>query len=143
MREAIISFPMFGENFAINPPYCISIGNFCIYFYGIIIACGLLLGITYGIRNARRIGIEPDDLYDLIIWGVIAAIICARAYYVIFNWSAYALSLFWLLLLWGLVLWMLVSFYRLDRPAGLLQIPYLLWISFAAYLNLGVWLLNR
>ena len=90
MREAIISFPMFGENFAINPPYCISIGNFCIYFYGIIIACGLLLGITYGIRNARRIGIEPDDLYDLIIWGVIAAIICARAYYVIFNWSAYA-----------------------------------------------------
>jgi tryptophan-rich sensory protein len=60
-----------------------------------------------------------------------------------FNWSAYALSLFWLLLLWGLVLWMLVSFYRLDRPAGLLQIPYLLWISFAAYLNLGVWLLNR
>ena len=60
-----------------------------------------------------------------------------------FNLSAYALSLLWLFLLWGLVLWMILSFYRLDRPAGLLQIPYLLWISFAAYLNLGVWLLNR
>ena len=60
-----------------------------------------------------------------------------------FNLSAYALSLLWLFLLWGLVLWMILSFYRLDRPAGLLQIPYLLWITFAAYLNYGVWMLNR
>ena len=42
-----------------------------------------------------------------------------------------------------LVLWMMASFYRLDRPAALIQIPYLLWITFAAYLNCGVWLLNR
>lgn len=90
MREAIISFPMFGENFAINPPYCVEIANFCIYFYGIIIACGLLLGIVYGVKNGPRMDIQPDTIYDLVIWAVIAAIICARAYYVIFNWSSYA-----------------------------------------------------
>ena len=90
MREAIISFPMLGEDFAINPPYCLAIGDFCIYFYGIIIACGLLLGILYGVKNGRRMDIEPDTIYDLVIWAVIAAIICARAYYVIFNWSSYA-----------------------------------------------------
>ena len=90
MREAIISFPMFGENFAINPPYCISIGTFCIYFYGIIIAAGLLLALIYGVKNGRRLDIDPDTLYDLVIWGVIAAIIGARAYYCIFNWSSYA-----------------------------------------------------
>ncbi len=90
MREAIISFPMLGEAFAINPPYCLNVGNFCIYFYGIIIACGLLLGIVYGVKNGRRMDIEPDTIYDLVIWAVIAAIICARAYYVIFNWSSYA-----------------------------------------------------
>ena len=90
MREAIISFPMFGENFAINPPYCISIGSFCIYFYGIIIAAGLLLALVYGTKNGKRLDIESDTLYDLVIWGVIAAIIGARAYYCIFNWSSYA-----------------------------------------------------
>ena len=90
MREAIISFPMFGEAFAINPPYCINIGSFCIYFYGIIIACGLLLGILYGVKNGPRLDIQPDTIYDLVIWAVIAAIICARLYYCIFNWSSYA-----------------------------------------------------
>ena len=90
MREAIISFPMFGENFAIDPPYCISIGTFCIYFYGIIIAAGLLLAIVYGVRNGKRLDIDPDTIYDLVIWGVIAAVICARLYYCVFNWSSYA-----------------------------------------------------
>lgn len=90
MREAIISFPMFGENFAIDPPYCISIGSFCIYFYGIIIAAGLLLAIIYGVRNGKRLDIDPDTIYDLVIWGVIAAVICARLYYCVFNWSSYA-----------------------------------------------------
>ena len=42
MREAVISFPMFGEAFALNPPYCIRIGSFCIYYYGIVIALGFL-----------------------------------------------------------------------------------------------------
>ena len=83
MREAIISFPMFGENFAIDPPYCIMIGNFAVYFYGIIIACGLLLAIWYTSRNCRRFDIEMDTVYDYLIWGVIAAVICARLYYCI------------------------------------------------------------
>jgi len=90
MRQAIISFPMFGENFAINPPYALNIGSFSIYFYGIIIACGLMLGIVYGIRNCDRIGLTSDMVYDLVIWAVICAIIGARAYYCIFNWSNYA-----------------------------------------------------
>ena len=60
-----------------------------------------------------------------------------------FNLGRYGLALLWLFLLWGLVVWMIVAFYRLDRPAALLQIPYLLWITFAAYLNFGVWMLNR
>ncbi len=91
MREAIISFPMFGENFAIDPPYCLNIGSFCIYFYGIIIACGLLLAIVYGVKvGPKRLDIEADTIYDLVIWAVITAIICARLYYCVFNWKSYA-----------------------------------------------------
>ena len=62
---------------------------------------------------------------------------------IFFNAQAYGLSLLWLLLLWGLVLWMILTFRKVDPPAAKLQIPYLLWLTFAAYLNLGVWYLNR
>ncbi len=59
-----------------------------------------------------------------------------------FNLQQFGLSLIWLIVLWALILWMIVSFNAVDKPAARLQIPYLLWVSFAAYLNLGVWLLN-
>ena len=51
--------------------------------------------------------------------------------------------LLWLLLLWNLVLRMIRSFRQVDKTAGNLQIPYLLWVTLAAFLNLGVWFLNR
>ena len=83
MRDAIISFPMLGANFAINPPYCVSIGNFRIYYYGIIIALGFLLAIWYTAKTCKRFDIRMDDVYDYVIWGVIAAVICARLFYCI------------------------------------------------------------
>ena len=51
-------------------------------------------------------------------------------------------AFFWLLLLLGLAIWMEVSFARVNKTAGLLQIPYILWLLFAGYLNLAVYLLN-
>ena len=61
---------------------------------------------------------------------------------IFFNAQAYGFALLWLLLLWGLVLWMILTFRETDPKAAYLQIPYLLWLTFAAYLNLGVCLLN-
>ena len=60
-----------------------------------------------------------------------------------FNLQAFRAAFFWLLLLWVLVLWMIFTFRKVDSLSAKLQIPYLLWLTFAAYLNLGVWLLNR
>lgn len=60
-----------------------------------------------------------------------------------FNLRAYGFAFVWLLLLWGLVLWMSLVFRKVDPTAAKLQIPYLLWLTFAAYLNLGVRYLNR
>ena len=51
-------------------------------------------------------------------------------------------AFFWLLLLLGLAVWMAISFGRVNKTAGLLQIPYILWLLFAGYLNLAVYLLN-
>ncbi len=60
-----------------------------------------------------------------------------------FNFQLFGFAFFWLALLWGLIVWMTLSFLELDRAAGLTQLPYLLWVAFAGYLNLGVWMLNR
>ncbi len=60
-----------------------------------------------------------------------------------FGFGAYMFSFIWIIALWLLVLAMIISFYRIDKAAGLIQIPYLLWLTFAAYLNLGIYLLNR
>ncbi len=79
MREAIISFPFLG--LVTDPPYCIRIGSFCIYYYGVIIAVGFLLAVFYASRVVKRFDMVMDDVYDYIIWGVIAGVICARLYY--------------------------------------------------------------
>ena len=61
---------------------------------------------------------------------------------IFFNLQAFGLAFFWLLLLWGLAAWMSLTFRKVDPLAAKLQLPYLLWLTFAAYLNLGVWYLN-
>ena len=60
-----------------------------------------------------------------------------------FNFQAFGLAFIWLVILWALILMMTFTFRKTDRLAALLQIPYLLWVLFAGYLNFGVWLLNR
>ncbi len=62
---------------------------------------------------------------------------------IFFNAQAFGFAFIWLLLLWVLVFLMILQFYKVDRLAALLQIPYLIWLTFAAYLNIGVWFLNK
>ena len=62
---------------------------------------------------------------------------------IFFNLQTFGLAFFWLVLLWVLVVFMINAFWDLDRLAALLQIPYLLWLTFAGILNYMVWMLNR
>ncbi len=59
-----------------------------------------------------------------------------------FTLQAYLFSFIWLVLLWLLILAATVMFYRISKPAGYLMLPYLLWVTFAGYLNLSIYLLN-
>lgn len=59
-----------------------------------------------------------------------------------FSFEWYLFSFLWLILLWVLIFLMIRSFWSVSKVAALLQIPYLLWVTFAGYLNLGIWLLN-
>ena len=61
---------------------------------------------------------------------------------IFFNFQAFGLAFIWLVILWALILMMALTFSKTDRLSALLQIPYLLWVLFAGYLNYGVWQLN-
>lgn len=96
-----------------------------------------LMGISYGIlKNKGLINQEIDFIYYLqlginALWSII---------FFVLKWRLFAF--FWILLLIICVIIMIIRFYSKDKLAGLLQIPYLLWILFAAYLNLAFYLLN-
>lgn len=61
---------------------------------------------------------------------------------IFFNFQAFGIAFVWLVILWALILMMTLAFGKADRLSALLQIPYLAWVLFAGYLNLGVWQLN-
>ncbi len=61
---------------------------------------------------------------------------------IFFNMQAYLFAFIWLILLWVLVIAMIVKFKKISPAAAWLQIPYLLWITFAGYLSLMIYLLN-
>ncbi len=62
---------------------------------------------------------------------------------IFFNLQAFGVAFIWLLLLWVLIILMIYTFNKTDRLAALLQIPYLIWVTFAGYLNFMVWMLNK
>ncbi len=61
---------------------------------------------------------------------------------IFFNFENFLFAFIWLIILWILILAMIVSFYKINPLASYLQIPYLLWVTFAGYLNLAIYLLN-
>ena len=78
-----VQFPGLGLEFTINR-VALSIGGFNIYWYGVIIAAGMVLAMLFAFRNADDFGINSDRLIDVILVGAVMAIVCARIYYIVF-----------------------------------------------------------
>ena len=94
-KYSTISFPALGLE--LNPPRGIELFGFIIYFYGIIIAAGLLTAVIYGLKRSKKFGLREDDILDGVLWIVPIAIICARLYYCIFEWDSFKSNLWSLL----------------------------------------------
>jgi len=71
----------------------IDLGPIQIYWYGIIIGLGALLGLWLAVRESERRGLHKDVFVDLVLYALPIAIVCARAYYVIFQWEYYSQNL--------------------------------------------------
>ncbi len=87
-RSSAISFPMLG-GLTIDPPAYFTLFGRPIYFYGVFIALGFILGALYCAKISPRFGLKSDDIYDFLIWLIPLSIIGARLYYVLFRLDYY------------------------------------------------------
>lgn len=62
---------------------------------------------------------------------------------IFFSWGTYLLAFVWLIIMWIIVIICAIGFGRIESAAGYLMVPYILWLTFAAYLNMGAYILNR
>lgn len=83
-----VSFPGLGLEFHFNN-VAFHIASKPIYWYGILIMLGVILAVVYASARSRQFGIRQDDLYDAVLFAVPLGIVCARIYYVIFEWEQY------------------------------------------------------
>ena len=99
MEYSVISFPSLGIEW--NPSRALTLGPVTINWYGLIIACGLLLAVLYACRRSKQFGLKSDDLIDGVLFIVPFAIICARLYYCIFQWDSYKKNPIEILYIWN------------------------------------------
>lgn len=83
-----IGFPGFGWEFTLDRVAFTLFGK-DIYWYGLIIALGLVLGTFIALKNAKKIDLSTEYIYDYLLWAIPACIIGARTYYVATSWSDY------------------------------------------------------
>lgn len=83
-----VEFPGLGWSFDLSPA-AFKIGDFSIYWYGIIIAVGFILAVAYCMRIAKHHNVNEDKLLNCTIVGLVTAVIGARTYYVAFSWDSF------------------------------------------------------
>ena len=94
-----ISFPALGIE--VNPGRIFTIGPLTIHYYGLVIAIGLILAVTYAMKRSKEFGLKDDDILDGVLWVTPFAIICARIYYCAFSWQEYAANPISVLYIWN------------------------------------------
>jgi len=98
----------------------------------------ILMGLSSAIVYIKS---TSNSKKALIIYGI-QLIINFLWSIIFFNLRIYLFAFIWLLLLWILIIIMIYEFYKVNKLAAYLQIPYLLWVTFAAYLNFMIFILN-
>jgi phosphatidylglycerol:prolipoprotein diacylglycerol transferase len=78
------------ENFQPIDPVAISLGPIQVHWYGLIIGVGIALALWLAMREGEKRGLDKDLFPDLMLWAIPIAILCARLYYVIFQWDYYS-----------------------------------------------------
>lgn len=98
----------------------------------------ILMGVSYGILDANSL--VDSSINSIYYWQLFVNALWSIFFFVL-KWRFF--SFLWILLLLVLVIIMIIRFHKKNKVAGFLQIPYILWVSFATYLNFAIYLLNK
>ncbi len=104
-----------------------------------------ILYILMGISSARiwlQKGSQPELVLDALFAYAIQLVLNFFWSLLFFNMQNFLFSFIWLILLWVAIIVMIIRFYRVEPLAAYLQIPYLVWVTFAGYLNFMIYRLN-
>lgn len=100
-----------------------------------------LMGISsYLIKTSGADEKEISDALNIYFYQLVVNFLWSIFF---FNFEWYLFSFIWLILLWILIVQMIRHFATISKPAAYLNIPYLIWVTFAGYLNFAIWWLNR
>ena len=91
----------------------------------------IIMGYSFYKQNEQNKTIYYSQLVVNGLWSI---------FFFVFKW--YLFSILWIILLIILVIIMIKEFYKLNKLSGLINIPYLIWLIFAAYLSFGIYILN-
>jgi translocator protein len=119
----------------IEPPLAPPSYIFPIVWTILYILMGISVAIIYNtVSNIKSIPIVIYlvQLFFNFMWSVI-----------FFNFGCYLFAFIWLLILLIIIFIMIINFYKINKVAGILLFPYFLWVLFAGYLNIAIYILNR
>lgn len=101
----------------------------------------ILMGISAAIIYTDKSATPPEKRAALYTYAFSLAVNFFWSI-IFFNLRLFGLAFFWLLLLLFLIARTIIKYYKINPLAAFLQIPYLLWVAFAGYLTLAIWILN-
>ena len=97
----------------------------------------ILMGISiYRVSKYKSNYFNPNIIY------FVQLIVNALWTPLFFGLNLYLISAIWIVILIILVIYMIISYYKYDSISGYLLIPYIIWLLFALYLNIGIYILN-
>ena len=131
-REGTELYRMFIERPPLSPPGIVFPIVWTILFALMGIGVARIYSSPASGERTRSLRLFFAQLFFNFFWSII-----------FFKFQAFGFAFLWIIALWVLIFLMILSFRKIDPISAWLQIPYLLWVTFAAYLNFGVWLLNR
>lgn len=100
----------------------------------------ILMGISSWLILTSDAKKDEKERAMLLYWYQLAVNFLWSTFFFNFEW--YLFSFVWIVILWVLVLLMIAAFWKIDKKAAWMNVPYLVWIMFAGYLNLGIWWLS-
>ena len=120
-----------------TPPFSPPSFLFPVVWTAIYILMGISCGMIWDRRKTDKNAEKGLYYYGIslvfnFVWSII-----------FFNFRMFMPAFIWLLLLLYLIIFTVVYYRRVNKTAAYLQIPYMIWVAFAGYLNFGIWLLNR